>query len=162
MDVLHGPKKMEVLERTTADICVVTPEGVDWLTKNDLWKKLGADVLVIDESIYFRTHSSQRFRNIRTVLHTFKRRIILTATPKPKNYEKPVVASVHPRHGRRAGSLHHALPQPVFLRRRAGQDVQRLATDPRRREAHQREDQAAGAARGRQSITWTCRSCSAT
>jgi len=87
MDVLHGPKKMEVLERTTADICVVTPEGVDWLTKNNLWKKLGADVLIIYESSYFRTHSSKRFRNIRTVLHTFKRRIILTATPKPKNYE---------------------------------------------------------------------------
>jgi SNF2 family DNA or RNA helicase len=89
IDVLHGPKKDIQLMNSTADICVVTPEGLDWLMKDDRvrFDQLGADVLIVDESSYFRTHSSKRFKNLKPVLHTFKRRVILTATPMPKSYE---------------------------------------------------------------------------
>jgi len=87
IDVLHGPKKDELLERTKADICIITPEGLDWLCRDGRLAKLGADMLIVDESSYFRTHSSLRFKNIRDILHLFKRRVILTATPAPKNYE---------------------------------------------------------------------------
>jgi SNF2 family DNA or RNA helicase len=89
IDVLHGTPKYreDLLNTTTADICVITPEGLDWLVAEGRLAKLGADVLVVDESSYFRTHSSKRFKNIKPILHTFKRRVILTATPAPKSYE---------------------------------------------------------------------------
>src|SRR4029078_8159626 len=31
VDVLHGPKKEDILARSKAEILVVTPEGLDWL-----------------------------------------------------------------------------------------------------------------------------------
>src|SRR4029079_18016824 len=42
---------------------------------------------IVDESSYFRHHTSQRFKNIRGILHEFQRRIILTGTPAPRGYE---------------------------------------------------------------------------
>jgi hypothetical protein len=87
MDVLHGAHKDKLLERTTADICVVTPEGLQWIDNNGLWSKVNADVLVVDESSYFRHTTSKRFKTLKAVLPRFKRRIILTGTPAPRGYE---------------------------------------------------------------------------
>ena len=88
MTVLHGPNKDKLLASLTADIAVVTPEGLEWLAANDNagFRKLGADVLIVDESSYFRHHTSRRFRNLRGVLGRFRRRYILTGTPAPLGY----------------------------------------------------------------------------
>jgi len=88
VDVIHGPKKERILENTTADICVVTPEGLSWLNADPVrWARLGADMLVVDESSFFRHTTSQRFKVLKLVLHTFRRRVILTGTPMPRSYE---------------------------------------------------------------------------
>jgi superfamily II DNA or RNA helicase len=93
LDVLHGPKKDKLLRDSKADILVVTPEGLDWLvpvngiTSERPFDKVGADVLIVDESSYFRHGTSKRFKNIKSILHTFGRRIIMTGTPAPRGLE---------------------------------------------------------------------------
>lgn len=95
--VLHGPKKDEVLKQE-ADIFVINPEGLDWLLKAvktktpsgkkthvdvdvKAFKKLGFDMLVVDELNKFKHISSNRFKALKQVLHTFARRIGLTGSP---------------------------------------------------------------------------------
>lgn len=100
LEVLWGPKKDEALERE-ADIYVINPEGLDWLLqakktkritrsgkeKMDIvvdvrrFKKLGFDLLVIDELTKFKNHDSGRFRSLKLVHHTFGRRWGLTGSP---------------------------------------------------------------------------------
>jgi SNF2 family DNA or RNA helicase len=90
--VLHGPKKLTLLDKlaaSTADIVTVTPEGLTWLTNDDghRFRMLNPDVLIVDESSYFRHYNTQRFKAVRKLLTSFKRRIILTGTPAPRGYE---------------------------------------------------------------------------
>lgn len=101
IEVLHGPDKDEALKRD-ADVYIINPEGLDWLTqvkktkvksaktgkettKLDIdlrrWKKLGFDTLVIDELTKFKHTSSGRFKLLKLVLHTFRRRWGLTGSP---------------------------------------------------------------------------------
>ena len=96
IEILHGPKKNEALERE-ADIYIINPEGLDWLlqvektktsqgkTKVDVnlrrWKSLGFDTLVVDELTKFKTTSTNRFKSLKLVLHTFARRWGLTGSP---------------------------------------------------------------------------------
>jgi len=86
---LHGPNKDNLLRQTSADICGITPEGLAWLSKDKgvRWDELHADMLVVDESSYFRHVGSLRFRNLKPILPRFKRRVILTGTPMPRSYE---------------------------------------------------------------------------
>lgn len=89
VSVLHGPKKDELLRTTTADICCITSEGLQWLVDpaHDRLEQLGADVLVVDESSFFRHTTSKRFKTLKELLPRFKRRMILTGTPAPRSYE---------------------------------------------------------------------------
>ena len=96
IEILHGPKKDEALKRD-ADIYIINPEGLDWLlqvqkTKStngktkvgvDLrrWKALGFDTLVVDELTKFKNTSTNRFKSLKLVLHTFARRWGLTGSP---------------------------------------------------------------------------------
>jgi SNF2 family DNA or RNA helicase len=99
--VLHGPKKEEAL-KSEADIYVINPEGLDWLTQVkkvktvsaktgrvttkmvvDLrrFKAFGFDTLVVDELSKFKHSSSGRFKVLKEVLNTFRRRWGLTGSP---------------------------------------------------------------------------------
>lgn len=94
--VLHGPHKQALLE-SKADIYVINPEGLDWLlqvkktkTKTgktkvsvDLrrWKKLGFDTLILDELSKFKNIGTLRFKSLKLVVSTFKRRWGLTGSP---------------------------------------------------------------------------------
>lgn len=101
IEVLHGPDKDEALKRD-ADIYVINPEGLDWLLQTtktkttsaktgktttkievDLrrFKKLGFDMLVIDELTKFKHTSSGRFKALKQVHRTFGRRWGLTGSP---------------------------------------------------------------------------------
>ena len=98
VEVLHGPKKDAALARES-DVCVINPEGLDWLigavkTKTrtgkvavsaDLraFKALGFDTLVVDELTNFKHTNSVRFKTLKAVLDTFGRRWGLTGTPAP-------------------------------------------------------------------------------
>jgi SNF2 family DNA or RNA helicase len=94
--VLHGPKKDEAL-KSEADIYVINPEGLDWLlqvkktktatgkTKVDVdlrrFKALGFDTLVVDELSKFKHTNTNRFKALKLVLNTFRRRWGLTGSP---------------------------------------------------------------------------------
>jgi SNF2 family DNA or RNA helicase len=96
--VLHGPNK-DALLKTEADVYVINPEGLEWLlqvekTKTaqgktkvsvDLrrWKQLGFDTLVVDELSKFKHINTNRFKALKLVLHTFRRRWGLTGSPAP-------------------------------------------------------------------------------
>jgi SNF2 family DNA or RNA helicase len=99
--VLHGPNKDEMLKQD-ADVYVINPEGLDWLlqvkktkvtsaktgktiTKIDVdlrrWKSLGFDTLCIDELSKFKHTTTNRFKALKLVLSTFRRRWGLTGSP---------------------------------------------------------------------------------
>lgn len=94
--VLHGPRKEEAL-KSEADVYVINPEGLDWLlqakktktaqgkTKVDVdlrrFKNLGFDTLVVDELSKFKHTNTNRFKGLKLVLNTFRRRWGLTGSP---------------------------------------------------------------------------------
>lgn len=100
--ILHGPHKQEFLE-ADADIYIINPEGLEWLldvekivtvtrggkekvkVKVDIrkFKKLGFDLLIIDELSKFKSTKSIRVKALKHVLHTFSRRWGLTGSPAP-------------------------------------------------------------------------------
>ena len=87
--LLHGPDKERTLRTLEPEhqICLINPEGVPWLTSSaKRMKALGADMLVIDESSLWKSSTSVRFRALRKYLPSFKRRYILTGTPRPRHY----------------------------------------------------------------------------
>jgi SNF2 family DNA or RNA helicase len=97
--VLHGPDKDQLLQQD-ADIYVINPEGLDWLTQVvktrsprtgkvsvsvDLkrFKKFGFDLLVVDELSKFKHTSSGRFKILKKIRGTFSRIWGLTGSPAP-------------------------------------------------------------------------------
>jgi SNF2 family DNA or RNA helicase len=80
--VLHGPEKESLLDEE-ADIYVINPEGLAWLTLENRLKKLRVDTLVVDESSKFKHTSTKRFKMLKPYLPKFRRRWILTGTPAP-------------------------------------------------------------------------------
>ena len=96
VQVLHGSKKDEAL-KADADVYVINPEGLEWLlqvkktktpsgkTKVDVdlrrWKALGFDTLVVDELSKFKHTNTNRFKALKLVLGTFRRRWGLTGSP---------------------------------------------------------------------------------
>jgi SNF2 family DNA or RNA helicase len=94
--VLHGPRKEEAL-KSDADVYVINPEGLDWLlqakktkttqgkTKVEVdlrrFKNLGFDTLVVDELSKFKHTNTNRFKGLKLVLNTFRRRWGLTGSP---------------------------------------------------------------------------------
>lgn len=100
LSLLHGKHKETALE-ADADIYVINPEGLEWLLRLsktravggahakrvavsvDLarWRRLGFDMLVVDELSKFKHPRSQRFKALKQVLGTFRRRWGLTGSP---------------------------------------------------------------------------------
>lgn len=68
-----------------ADIYLCNPELVEWVVE-ELRRGIAPhiDALVIDESSRFKSPSTKRFRALRGVLNYFRRRYILTGTPRPQ------------------------------------------------------------------------------
>jgi SNF2 family DNA or RNA helicase len=88
--ILHGGKKDAVLRALQPEhqICIINPEGCQWLTASkERLKLLGADMVVFDESSKWKAPNTVRFKAMRKVLGMFKRRHILTGSPRPRNYE---------------------------------------------------------------------------
>ncbi len=96
ISVLHGTKKDKALA-ADADLYVINPEGLDWLldvakTKGlsgrtsvtvnvKKFKQLGFDTLIVDELSKFKHPNTNRFKSLKTVLPTFRRRWGLTGSP---------------------------------------------------------------------------------
>jgi hypothetical protein len=88
--LLHGSSKDKSLRQLQPghQICLINPEGVAWLTANRKRMQALGDglMLVIDESSLWKSSTTVRFRAIRKWLYLFKRRHILTGSPRPRNY----------------------------------------------------------------------------
>lgn len=77
-EVLHGPKKNEFLKKQ-ADILIVNYEGLDWLTEKGIPPHI--NMLVVDESSKVKDPRTRRFKILKSIIHKFKRRYILTGSP---------------------------------------------------------------------------------
>lgn len=94
--LVHGSPKerMQALTRN-AHVYLINPEGVKWLieyyvrlakgNKERFVKLWPFEMLVVDESTFFKDGHTQRFKALRKVLPLFKRRVILTGTPAPNS-----------------------------------------------------------------------------
>lgn len=82
--ILHGKTKEWDLAKEY-DIYLINPEGLQWLFDSKMFKKAGFNTLVVDESSKFKDSSTQRFKRLRSALHTFDRRYILTGSPAPNS-----------------------------------------------------------------------------
>lgn len=80
--VMGTPEQRLKALYTQSDIYVINVENVPWLVEH--WPAGLFDYLVIDESSRFKDPSTKRFKAIKRVLKTFKRRIICTGTPTPQ------------------------------------------------------------------------------
>lgn len=79
-------KNRESALESPHDILIVNKENTEWLVRK-LGNRMPYDMLVIDESSTFKHWKSRRFLALRTVLSSFKIRILLTGTPAPRSYE---------------------------------------------------------------------------
>ena len=80
VSVLHGPDKAKRLAEG-ADIFVINPEGLDWLSRT--MTNFDGFMLVVDESTRFKHAQTQRFKTLKPLLQKFSRRYILTGSPAP-------------------------------------------------------------------------------
>jgi len=90
MALLHGAGKERALRtlRPEHRVVLLNFDGLPWLMDQKARvKALGADMLVIDESSKVKNTNSQRFKLMRKLVPQFKRRYILTGSPRPRSYE---------------------------------------------------------------------------
>ena len=90
--VLHGKDKEEKLHDPNYDLYIINPEGLQWLFGGDTPDpgrvrtiRSMFDGLVVDESTKFSNPQTKRFKLLRTAVKYFKRRYILTGSPRPKS-----------------------------------------------------------------------------
>ena len=78
-------KERSAAIKDIADIYVINRENVKWLVDNyyETWKW---DTLVIDESSSFKSHASQRFKALKSIVHLTKYTILLSGTPTSNGY----------------------------------------------------------------------------
>lgn len=65
-----------------ADIYIINRENVTWLV-DYLQHDWDFDMVVIDESSSFKSHTAKRFKSLASVTHRIKRLVELTGTPSP-------------------------------------------------------------------------------
>ncbi len=90
MAILHGGDKEKTLRdlRPEHQVVLMNFEGLLWLYDRPARARLlAADTLVVDESSKLRNTQSARFRLIRKHVGDFRRRYILTGSPRPRSYE---------------------------------------------------------------------------
>lgn len=81
---IHGENRNNVY--SNADIFVTNPENLKWLlSEPSIMKNWRFDMLVLDESSLFKHTNTQRFKLLKSVLHKFRRRYILTGSPAANN-----------------------------------------------------------------------------
>lgn len=77
-------QRLAALQRT-ADIYVINRENIKWLVGH-YKKNWPFDMLIVDESSSFKSHTSQRFKALKKVLPYIDRTVLLTGTPASNGY----------------------------------------------------------------------------
>jgi len=83
LPVFGSPAKRKKLLREPADVYTLSVHNISWFAAE--YPKPPADVLIIDESSMFKSHSTNRFKDLKTIVDAFDRVIILTGTPTPNS-----------------------------------------------------------------------------
>lgn len=97
IELIHGPKKKQILSESDADIFLINPEGVAWLVDALKGKGWPFDTTVIDELTKFKNSRATRFKHLHggkigkgmtaktypNVVANSARRWGLTGTPAP-------------------------------------------------------------------------------
>jgi len=92
VSIIHGtPKDRINAMQAEADIYLINPENTAWLEES-CGPGLDAfgtrpSMLIVDESTRFKNAQSVRFKALKHMLPSFKRRLILTGTPAPQSIE---------------------------------------------------------------------------
>lgn len=86
--VIGTPTQRRKALASGADVKVINPEGMNWLSNQPLRSITPRpfDTLVIDESTKFKNWGAKRNKTLRKLLPWFDRRMILTGTPAPNSY----------------------------------------------------------------------------
>ncbi len=88
VSIIHGtPTQRLKALATPADIYLINPEGVEWLTSYFKLKTLDFQTLVVDESSKFKQWGAKRTKALKKLIPNFQRRLILTGTPSPRSIE---------------------------------------------------------------------------
>lgn len=83
LQLVHGTRRQRMRAlNTPADIHLINPDGVRWLT--DICHG-GWDFLIVDESTCFKNWSAKRTQALIETLGWFKNVLILTGTPQPNS-----------------------------------------------------------------------------
>jgi SNF2 family DNA or RNA helicase len=80
--IMGTPRERLLALHGKYDIYIINVDNLAWLVDN--WIPGKFDYLIIDESSRFKDPSTKRFKALKTVLKSFKRRIITTGTPTPQ------------------------------------------------------------------------------
>ena len=80
--VMGSPSQRLNALLSNSNLFVINVENVPWLVEH--WLDGLFDYLVVDESSRFKDPSTKRFKALKKVLRSFKRRLILTGTPTPQ------------------------------------------------------------------------------
>jgi SNF2 family DNA or RNA helicase len=78
--ILHGGEKAQRL-REDVELYFINPEGLKWLSEQQGLPDF--DTLIVDESTKFKDTRTLRFKALKKLIPTFRRRWILTGTPVP-------------------------------------------------------------------------------
>lgn len=81
--IVHGNRRKKLKKR--ADVYIMNYEGLDWLSEKDQrwFFKDRRIMLAVDESSKLRNTGTLRFKSLKSMLHRFERRYILTGSPAP-------------------------------------------------------------------------------
>jgi SNF2 family DNA or RNA helicase len=84
--ILSGltPKKREAAIDEDTDIHIINRENIPWLVEQ-LGQRWHYDMVVIDESSSFKSHTSKRWKSLRKILGKVSRMVLLTGTPAPNS-----------------------------------------------------------------------------
>lgn len=83
--LLHGPKKDAALE-TGADVYLINPEGIAWLSRKFMGRSYPFDIVCIDELTKFKNSQADRSKALRPRLKGVKYRWGLTGSLAPNGY----------------------------------------------------------------------------
>lgn len=87
-DPHDSPKKKEKeLVRDDADIWLINPEGLAWLSKQFTPRTFPFDTVVVDELTKIKNAQAKRSKNLRKLTVNVPRRWGLTGSPTPNGYE---------------------------------------------------------------------------
>jgi len=84
--ILHGPQKDDTFNSDyDPDITLINFDGLAWLLRHHKVNRLKFDILIVDEISYLRNTQTKRFKAMKDMLGSFRRRYGLTGSPSPNS-----------------------------------------------------------------------------